>query len=83
MLWRVAIGVAVLVLLLGAGLVMWVGPRNLIGYWKYGGQAREGTLRVGDVAPDVTLTSLDGSTSQRLGEWIGQRPVVLVFGSFT
>jgi len=65
------------------GFVVMIGPRNLIGFIMYGGQAREGILKVGDTAPDVALVDLDGVTSRTLGDWIGPRPLVLVFGSFT
>jgi peroxiredoxin len=46
-------------------------------------QRQEGTLRVGDRAPDVGLISLDGTTPVRLAEHLGGKPTVLVFGSFT
>ncbi len=65
------------------GAVVWIGPRFIIGILTYGRQAREGTLKVGDPAPAVSLVDLDGSTPRELGEWIGPRPLVLVFGSFT
>lgn len=63
--------------------VIWIGPRFIIGLLTYGQQAREGTLQVGDPAPVVSLVDLDGSTTHELSEWIGPRPVVLIFGSFT
>ena len=79
-----------LALLLGAGLivvaaalVLWIGPSNVIGLIQYGGQAREGTLAVGDAAPTPTLVSIDGTPNRSLSDWIGPRPLVLVFGSFT
>jgi hypothetical protein len=46
-------------------------------------RARSGTLRVGDAAPDFTLTTVDKSGSVKLSELARQRPVVLVFGSYT
>jgi len=42
----------------------------------------EGTLKVGDQAPDVTLKDLDGKDVQ-LASLIGPKPVFLVFGSYT
>lgn len=42
-----------------------------------------GTLKVGDDAPDARLLALDGKTRFRIRERTGQRPLVLVFGSFT
>jgi hypothetical protein len=46
-------------------------------------RAREGQLKVGDVAPDFSLDRFDGGSSVRLSASRGQRPVVLVFGSYT
>ena len=45
-------------------------------------QARRGPS-VGDEAPDVELTSLDGKSTFSLREKIGQKPLVLIFGSYT
>ena len=42
----------------------------------------EGTLRVGDLAPDLELASADGGT-QRLSDLFKQKPLVLIFGSYT
>jgi hypothetical protein len=39
--------------------------------------------RVGDQAPDFELSDPSGSMSERLSNFRGERPVVLVFGSFT
>ena len=72
-----------LILIAVVGAVIWIGPRFIIGILTYGRQAREGTLQVGDRAPVVSLVELDGSTSRELSDWIGPRPLVLVFGSFT
>jgi hypothetical protein len=83
-LWKkIAIGVGALALLaLGGFTYMVGGPRNLIGMIRYD-QREEGTLKVGDKAPDVALLALDGKTPVRLAERLGARPTVLVFGSFT
>lgn len=45
--------------------------------------ARSGNLEVGDTAPDFTLPAQDGSGDVTLSSHRGQRPVVLVFGSYT
>jgi len=68
-----------------ASLASWKmgGPRNLVGFLRYGTQRTEGNLRVGDLAPEATLVALDGSTRVRLSGRIGGRPLVLVFGSYT
>jgi hypothetical protein len=47
-------------------------------------RARAGGLRVGDLAPDFSLTKLDKSAQMQLSTFTAQRrPVVLVFGSYT
>jgi len=45
--------------------------------------ARQGSLKEGDEAPDFTLPSQDRSGEVTLSSHRGQRPVVLVFGSYT
>ncbi len=83
MLKKIVIIVAALaVVALGAFTYMIGGPRNLIGMLRYD-QRQEGTLKVGDRAPDVGLVSLDGKTPVRLSEQLGRQPTVLIFGSFT
>lgn len=84
MIKKILLAVIVCVILAGVGVVYWMGgPRNVIGFIQYGGQVREGSLEVGDAAPVVPVVDLDGATTRSLSEWIGQRPLVLVFGSFT
>jgi len=83
-LWKkLLVGLAAVALLaLGAITYMIGGPRNLIGMLRYD-QRQEGTLKVGDKAPEVALVSLDGTTPVRLSEHFGGKPTVLIFGSFT
>ncbi|MBZ5576869.1 MAG: hypothetical protein LAP40_09955 [Acidobacteriia bacterium] len=45
--------------------------------------ARRGSLRAGDAAPDFSLPRLDKSGVVRLSAEWRERPVVLVFGSYT
>jgi hypothetical protein len=59
-----------------------IGLRNVLGMLRYD-QREEGRLKVGDAAPSVELSSLDGSRREALGAHFGQKPVVLIFGSFT
>lgn len=45
--------------------------------------ARAGDLKVGEPAPDFSLTAVDKSGLVQLSALNQQRPVVLVFGSYT
>jgi len=45
--------------------------------------AREGSLKVGDDAPDFTLETYDRKSRVQLSAFRGKKPVVLVFGSYT
>jgi hypothetical protein len=45
--------------------------------------ARAGRLAVGDMVPDFSLESPDHKSSFQLSSMRGQKPVVLVFGSYT
>ena len=45
--------------------------------------ARRGQLHVGQPAPDFTLPTLEKSAHVKLSSFRGQKPVVLVFGSYT
>jgi hypothetical protein len=45
--------------------------------------ARAGTLKVGEQAPDFFLESYDKQATVQLSRFRGERPVVLVFGSYT
>lgn len=39
--------------------------------------------KVGDIAPDFTLSDISGMESITLSDFRGKKPVALVFGSFT
>ena len=45
--------------------------------------ARAGDLRIGDAAPDFTLSTVDKSEMVQLSTLNRQQPVVLIFGSYT
>jgi regulator of protease activity HflC (stomatin/prohibitin superfamily) len=68
------------ILLVGA--VLMIGPQNVWGLLRFD-QRREGSLEVGDTAPDVELHAIDGVTKERLHTRIQGRPLVLIFGSYT
>jgi len=46
-------------------------------------RARKGSLHVGDVAPDFQVKTLDAKTPLQLASLWADKPVVLVFGSYT
>lgn len=59
--------------------IVWGGlPASRMWLW-----ARAGQLKEGDDAPDFTLPTLDRRATVRLSSFKGERPVVLVFGSYT
>ncbi len=45
--------------------------------------ARNGTLHIGDMAPEFTLKTPDGSDTVSLSSFRGHKAVVLIFGSHT
>jgi hypothetical protein len=45
--------------------------------------ARAGGLSIGDVAPDFALPTLDHSRTVKLSDQYRERPVALIFGSYT
>jgi hypothetical protein len=45
--------------------------------------ARRGSTRVGYIAPDFTLPTVDRSREVTLSSYRGKQPVALVFGSYT
>ena len=82
-LFRRALVVVAALAVLFAAFVLWrIGPKNVIGMIRYD-RSKEGSLKPGDTAPDMTLVSLDGKTPVRMSEKVGGNPLVLVFGSYT
>ncbi len=59
-----------------------ISPRSIIGMIRYD-RKQEGNLKVGDRAPDVVLLALDKETPVRLAASVGDKPLILIFGSFT
>ena len=69
------------------GRVMSVMPQPLVfilfpfkPMWLF---ARAGDLNLGDAAPDFALSTVDKKSRVQLSSFRGQKPVVLVFGSYT
>ncbi len=83
----IAIAFGVLVLAIPLVWFGWMvankGLNNTMGKIVYGWpQMHSGSLAVGDPMPDVTLTRADGE-SFGLAELGADRPLVLIFGSYT
>jgi hypothetical protein len=66
----------------GVYMLVRIGPANVWGMLRYD-QREEGTLVVGDRAPDVALVTLDGTGRVNLHQRLAGKPLVLIFGSFT
>ena len=82
--WTLAV---VAVLLLGAFAFfsyMAGSPKDAYGMIRYAlPHMHRGNLKVGSDAPDARIVSLDGVNRFHIRERTGDRPLVLVFGSFT
>ncbi len=59
-------------------------PKDAYGMVRYAlPHMHRGTLKVGSDAPDARLVALDGTNHFHIRERTHERPLVLVFGSFT
>jgi hypothetical protein len=84
--WKwIAIGLGVLLVAVCVLLSMMAGsPKDAIWMVRYAlPYMHRGKLQPGDIAPDVRLVAIDGSSKFQLRERLKGRPLVLVFGSFT
>ena len=82
MLKVILIAFAVLLVLAAGLLVFMIGPRNIIGMLRYD-QRQEGRLKVGELAPDVAMVALDGTSPVHLKDHMGGKPLIIIFGSYT
>jgi hypothetical protein len=75
----------VLVVAAFAGLSYMAGsPKDAYGMVRYAlPHMHRGVLKVGSDAPDARIVALDGVTRFHIRERTHDRPLVLVFGSFT
>jgi hypothetical protein len=81
--WTAITLAILLAIALGVGCYF-MGPRNLYGFLRYAlPQWHQGSLRVGDRAPDVPLYSSDGVSVFHIHDHIGSRPLVVILGSYT
>jgi hypothetical protein len=79
----IAVGALALIVFIGLSIVAG-SPKDAYGMVRYAlPHMHRGNLRVGDDAPDAPLVALDGSTIFHIRERTADRPLVLVFGSFT
>ena len=84
--WKWGLGsVLGLLVLVFVGLSFMAGsPRDVYGLVRYAlPHMHRGKLHPGDDAPDVRLLALDGSNHFHLRERTRNRPLVLIFGSYT
>ena len=84
--WKWTLGSIVAIAVIAfAGLSFMAGsPRDVYGLVRYAlPHMHRGKLHPGDDAPDVRLLALDGSNRFHLRERTGNRPLVLIFGSYT
>lgn len=79
---KVLLGLAALLVAGAATMVGSIGPSNVIGMLRYD-QREEGRLKVGDVAPDVSLVAIEAGRQEKLLAHVGERPLIVIFGSFT
>jgi hypothetical protein len=60
------------------------GPGNVYPFIRYAlPNWHRADLRIGDTARDAQLFSLDGKSTFHLRDRFGEKPLVLVFGSYT
>ena len=79
-------GIIAVLLLTAFGVLCYMAgsPKDAYGMVRYAlPHMHRGTLKVGSDAPDARLLALDGTSHFHIRERVGERPLVLVFGSFT
>ena len=84
--WKWTAGIlGVLLVAAFAGLSYMAGsPKDAYGMVRYAlPHMHRGNLKVGSDAPDARIVGLDGTSHFHIRERTGERPLVLVFGSFT
>jgi len=84
--WKWVAGGVASLLLAGFVLLSFMagGPKDVYGMVRYAfPHMHRGTLKVGSDAPDARIVALDGVSRFHIRERTHERPLVLVFGSFT
>ncbi len=79
--WWIAGGVVAAALAYGgySGYSFWLQAK----YWEAKMGHGEGPLRLGDEAPDFELRYKKSEETVRLSSFRGEKPVALIFGSYT
>ena len=82
--WIAAV-LGVLLIAAFVGLSMMAGsPKDAYGMLRYAlPHMHRGKLKPGDAAPDASLLTLSGKDQFRIHDRIGNRPLMIVFGSYT
>jgi hypothetical protein len=82
--WVAGILAVLLVAAFGGLAYMAGSPKDAYGMVRYAlPHMHRGALKVGSDAPDARIVALDGVSRFHIRERTGDRPLVLVFGSFT
>jgi len=82
--WTAGIFGALLVVAFAVLSYMAGSPKDAYGMMRYAlPHMHRGPLKVGSDAPDARIVALDGTSRFHIRERTGERPLVLVFGSFT
>ncbi len=84
--WRWAAGILGVLFLAAFGVLSFIAgsPKDAYGMVRYAlPHMHRGTLKVGSDAPDARIVGLDGVSRFHIRERTHERPLVLVFGSFT
>ncbi len=84
--WKWIVGGVASLLLAAFGVLSYMAgsPKDAYGMVRYAlPHMHRGMLKVGSDAPDARIFALDGSSRFHIRERTHERPLVLVFGSFT
>jgi hypothetical protein len=84
--WKWAVGILGMLFVAAFAMLSYMAgsPKDAYGMVRYAlPHMHRGTLKVGSDAPDARIVALDGVSRFHLRERTGDRPLVLVFGSFT
>ena len=80
--WLKVAGAVIVIAAIGAWGYYEAMKRAWIRYNEYDIRS-EGSLAVGDLAPDLELASADASGPKKISDLYREKPLVLVFGSYT